>query len=116
MKTLFYINIHVFVCMYVRVILLSVGGPELLLDDFLGRFRMVRSLERLVYADQRLLERVIARGVDHLLLDFGGVRAPAQQEQLLFLGALGRALALVSVLEIEQTVTAFLGSGLLEVF
>jgi len=95
------------------LLLLSVGGPELLLDDFLGRFRMVRGLERLVHADQRLLERVVARRVDHLLFYFGRVRAPAQQEQLLLLGALGRALTLVRVLEIEQTVTAFLRPGLL---
>lgn len=96
--------------------LLSVSGPEFFLDDFLGCFRMVRGLERLVYTDQRFLERVVAGRVDHLLLDFGRVRAPAQQKQFLLFGALGCALALVRVLEIKQTVTAFLRAGLLQVF
>lgn len=96
--------------------LLSVGGPELLLDDLLGRLRVVGGLERLVHADQRLLERVVAGRVDHLLLDLGRVRAPAQQEQLLLLGTLGRALALVRVLEVEQPVPALLRTGFLQVF
>jgi len=70
---------------FVELFLLSVGGPELLLDDFLGGFRMVSGLERLVYANQRLLERVVAGRVNHLLLDFGRVRAPAKQKELLLL-------------------------------
>ena len=57
-------------------------------------------------SDKSFLERVKARRVQHLLLDPGGIRTPRHKEELLLLARLGRALALVVVLEVEQAVAA----------
>ena len=54
---------------------------------------------------QGLFQRLKRAGVQHFLLDFGRVWAPGHQEQLLLLGRVGGALALVLVLEIVQTIS-----------
>lgn len=58
----------------------------------------------LLYANQALFEGVEAGGVEHLLLDLGRVRTPGHEKELLLLGFLGGALALVLVLEVEESV------------
>ncbi len=57
-------------------------------------------------SDKSFFECVEARRVQHLLLDPGGVWTPRHEEELLLLARLGRALALVVVLEVEQAVAA----------
>ena len=48
---------------------------------------------------QGLLESLEGTGVQHFLLDLGGVRAPRHQEQLLLLGALSCALHVQNINE-----------------
>lgn len=95
--------------------LLAVGGAQFLFDGFLRCLREVGRLYVLLYADQRLLQRVEGAGVQHLLLNFSGIWAPRHEEQLLFLTGLRRALALVRVFEIEQTISALSSATLLQI-
>ena len=61
--------------------LLPVRGLEDAFDVVLFEAVDVVGLDDFVDADERLLEGVERRRVDHLLLDLGRVRAPAHQEQ-----------------------------------
>ena len=63
-------------------------------------------------SNERLLEGVKGRRVQHLLLDLGGVGAPGHQEELLLLAGLCGALALVLVLIVIQPVPALPVSSL----
>ena len=62
-----------------------------------------------LYANKAPLERIKARRIKHLLFDFGRVWTPAHQQELLLLGFLGRAFALMVVLEVKESVPAVLG-------
>ena len=64
-----------------HVYLLPVRGLEDAFDVVLFEAVDVVGLDDFVDADERLLEGVERRRVDHLLLDLGCVRAPAHQEQ-----------------------------------
>ena len=64
-----------------------------------------------LYANQTLLESVEAGGVEHFLFDPGSVWTPGHEEELFLFGLLRGALALVVVLEVEETVAAVLGAA-----
>ena len=64
-----------------------------------------------LYANKALLERIKARRIKHLLLDFCRVGTPAHEQELLLLGFLVRAFALMHVLEVEEAVAAVLGTA-----
>merc|ERR1719189_1445572 len=93
----------------------SVSGPQLLLNLAGRGFRCISGLDEFVDSNQGLFQCPKRAGVQHFLLDFGRVRAPGHQEQLLLLGALCCPLTLVLVLEVVQTVAALSLPGRLEV-
>jgi len=84
----------------------AIRGPELLLHSRFVSLTEVCGLDVLLHTDKALLQGVERRRVEHLLLDLGSVRTPGHQEQLLLLGGLARPLALVRVLEVEDSVSA----------
>ena len=66
----------------VRLRLLPVGGLEDALDVGLLELVGAVRLDDLVDSHEGLLQGVEGGGVDHLLLDLGGVGAPRHQEEL----------------------------------
>jgi len=96
-------------------LLLAICRAQFLLHGVLGSLRQVGGLDIFLYAHQRLLQGVEGARVQHLLLDLGGVGAPGHEEQLLLLGALRGALALVHVLKVKQAISAFSCASLLQV-
>jgi len=84
----------------------SVHLPQLFLHALRRRLGLVCRLYILLYSDQTLLERVEGGRVEHFLLDLCRVGAPRDEEELLLLGGLRGALALVGVLKVEDSVPA----------
>jgi len=66
----------------------------------------ISGLNVLLYPDECFFEGVETGGVEHFLLDFGGVRTPRHEEQFLLLALLGGALALVCVFKVVEAVPA----------
>jgi len=92
-----------------------VGGPQLLLNFASGGFGGISSLDVLVNSNQRLLQSLEGACVQHFLLDLSRVRTPGHQEQLLLLGALSCALALVLIFKVVQSVSTLAISTTLQV-
>lgn len=90
--------------------LLTISCAQLFLDSFAWSFRKISGLNVFLDSYERLLKSVKRAWVQHLLLNFGCVGAPRHQEKLLFLGAVGCALALMHVFKIEESVSAFAGT------